>query len=263
VLPTASVELYRTGRYDDAKSGWWEFQTENGGFNFDHVATGDYILVFNRQNHRDPNSPYRRTFYPAATDLESAQPVKVMDGGEVVTADIHVKAGFGTRKVKVRIKWTGHPLPGNVFVTAKAGEGENPASRKVGDGLYELTLLDDVTYSISAWTYAKIPRSASGGPPTPGAPPADADPPPAPGGDPSASAGSATAPGDPPPASADVPPAARSAALVPAPAPAPSPAAAMTCGPGGRIETYPVLVNPAEPAAKEIVVTFPKPTCGE
>jgi protocatechuate 3,4-dioxygenase beta subunit len=58
-LPTASVELYRTGRYEDAKSGWWEFQTENGGFNFEHVATGDYLLVFNRQNHRDPNSPYQ------------------------------------------------------------------------------------------------------------------------------------------------------------------------------------------------------------
>jgi hypothetical protein len=245
-LPTASVELYRTGRYDDAKSGWWEFQTENGGFNFDHVATGDYVLVFNRQNHRDPNSPYQRTFYPAAVDLASAQPVKVTDGGEVVTADIHVKTGLDTRKVKVRIKWTGHPLPGNVFVTSKAEQGENPASRKVGDGLYELTLLDDVRYTISAWTYAKIPRSASGGPPTPGAPPADAQPDPSP--------GSAAVPGDP------LPVGATAAAPV---APAPDPPAPMTCGPGGRIESFPAVVDPAAPPTKEIVVTFPKPTCGE
>ena len=252
-LPTASVELYRTGRYDDTKSGWWEFQTENGGFNFDHVATGDYILVFNRQNRRDPNSPYQRTFYPAAADLALAQPVKVSDGGEVVTADIHAKAGFPTRTVKVRIKWTGHPLPGSVFVTAKANEGENPASRKVSDALFELTLLDDVRYTISAWTYAKIPRNASGGPPTPGAPPeADPDPAPAPAPSESAPAAAAATPGDPPAASATLAPAASAPDSVP-----------MTCGPGGRIESYPTVVNSADAPMKEIVVTFPKPTCGE
>jgi hypothetical protein len=37
----------------------------------------------------------------------------------------------------------------------------------------------------------------------------------------------------------------------------------MTCGPGGRIETYPAVVDPTDPPAKEIVVIFPKPTCGE
>jgi hypothetical protein len=253
-LPTASVELYRTGRYDDGKSGWWEFQTENGGFNFDHVATGDYILVFNRQNHRDPNSPYQRTFYPTAADRASAQPVKVSDGGEVVTADIHVKAGFATRTVKVRIKWTGHPLPGSVFVTSKADQGENPASRKIGDGLYELTVLDDVRYTVSAWTYAKIPRSASGGPPSPGAPPAgDPDPAPATGG---------TASADPAPVLGDASPAGAAVAPTAAAAPAPN-AGPMTCGPGGRIESYPATVDPASPPSKEIVVTFPKPTCGE
>jgi hypothetical protein len=249
-LPTASVELYRTGRYEDAKSGWWEFQTENGGFSFDHVATGDYILVFNRQNHRDPNSPYRRTFYPAASDLAAAQPVKVSDGGEVVNADIRVKAGFATRTVKVRVKWTGRPLLGNVFVTAKADEGENPASRKVSDGLFELTLLDDIRYTISAWTYAKIPRSASGGPPSPGTPPAEADP------DPPAAAGAgASVTGD-----ASAAPAAGAAVAPATPVPDAGP---MTCGPGGRIETYPTVVNPADAPTKEIVVTFPKPTCGE
>jgi hypothetical protein len=248
-LLTASVELYRTGRYDDGKSGWWEFQTENGGFSFDHVATGDYILVFNRQNHRDPNSPYRRTFYPAASDVNSAQPVKVSDGGEVVTADIHVKAGFPTRTVKVRIKWTGHPLPGNVFVTAKASEGQNPASLKVGDGLYELRLLDGVRYTISGWTYAKIPRSASGGPPTPeeAGDDAGAGDLPAAGASDAAGAGSHAGAADPAPVSD-----AQSAEP-----------AAMSCGPGGRIETYPVVVKPEDPPTKEIVVTFPKPTCGE
>lgn len=253
-LPTASVELYRVGRYDDAKSGWWEFQTENGGFNFDHVATGDYVLVFNRQNHRDPNSPYQRTFYPTAADLASAQPVKVSDGGEVVTADIHVKAGFATRTVKVRIKWTGHPLPGNVFVTSKADQGENPASRKVGDLLYELTLLDDVRYTISAWTYAKIPRSASGGPPTPGAPP-EAGPDPSPAAD-------GAAPADPAPAPAAASPVGAAATSAGSVAPAAN-SGPMTCGPGGRIETYPVLVDPTDPPAKEIALTFPRPTCGE
>jgi hypothetical protein len=37
----------------------------------------------------------------------------------------------------------------------------------------------------------------------------------------------------------------------------------MTCGPGGRIESYPTVVNSADAPMKEIVVTCPKPTCGE
>ena len=194
------------------------------------------------------------TFYPTAADLASAQPVKVSDGGEVVTADIHVKAGFATRTVKVRIKWTGHPLPGNVFVTSKADQGENPASRKVGDLLYELTLLDDVRYTISAWTYAKIPRSASGGPPTPGAPP-EAGPDPSPAAD-------GAAPADPAPAPAAASPVGAAATSAGSVAPAAN-SGPMTCGPGGRIETYPVLVDPTDPPAKEIALTFPRPTCGE
>jgi hypothetical protein len=38
-----------------------------------------------------------------------------------------------------------------VYVTAKAADGENPAARKIGDDVYEFTLLESAKYSISAW----------------------------------------------------------------------------------------------------------------
>ncbi len=34
---------------------------------------------------------------------------------------------------------------------AKAGEGENPAARKIGDDTYDFTLLQSAHYTISAW----------------------------------------------------------------------------------------------------------------
>ena len=34
---------------------------------------------------------------------------------------------------------------------AKADQGENPAAHRIGDGIYEFTLLQSARYTISAW----------------------------------------------------------------------------------------------------------------
>jgi len=34
---------------------------------------------------------------------------------------------------------------------AKADQGENPAARRIGEGIYEFTLLQSADYTISAW----------------------------------------------------------------------------------------------------------------
>ena len=140
---------------------------------------GTTCWIFNRQNHRDPNSPYLRTrSIPTRSILASAQPVKVSDGGEVVTADIHVKAGLATSNgERCASSGPGRPLPGNVFVTSPGGRRrESGLAKRWGTDYTNSTLLDGVGYTISAWTYAKIPRSASSAPPSPGTPPADARP---------------------------------------------------------------------------------------
>ena len=48
-LWNAPVELFSVERYEEDKPGWWEFVDDKKKyFEFDHVAPGDYILVFNK-----------------------------------------------------------------------------------------------------------------------------------------------------------------------------------------------------------------------
>ena len=73
------------------------------------------------------------------------------DGQQILNANIKLKGGYPTRIVKVQLKWIdGHP-PGEVTVTAQAEKGDNPAARKISDGLYEFTLLQSASYTFSAW----------------------------------------------------------------------------------------------------------------
>jgi len=152
-LPNASVELYRAGAYDDSRPGLWGFQGPKGDFEFDHVGPGEYVLVFNRMNRKDPNSPFPRAFYPGAPDLSSARPIMLKDGQQLLKADIRLKEddGYPIRQIRVKLKWKNGRPPGEVYVTARAADGENPAARKVDEAVYEFTLLESAKYTISAW----------------------------------------------------------------------------------------------------------------
>jgi hypothetical protein len=44
---------------------------------------------------------------------------------------------------------------------AKAAEGDNPAAQKLADGLYQFTLLDSGSYTISAWEDLSPQRAPS------------------------------------------------------------------------------------------------------
>jgi hypothetical protein len=150
-LSLASVELYRAGSYDDSRPGLWAFQGDTGVFNFDHIGPGDYILVFNRANRQDPNSPYPRAFYPGVADAGDAQPIHVEDGQQLMKVNLRLTEGLPTRQIRVRLKWEKGRPPGSVTVMAKADQGRNPAATKIGDGLYQFTLLESANYTISAW----------------------------------------------------------------------------------------------------------------
>lgn len=150
-LSIASVELYRADRYDDSQPGLWGFQGSKGSFEFDHIGPGQYILVFNRMNRMDPNSPYPRSFYPGTPDRGEAKFIKLKDGQQLLKADLHVKDGYPTRRLRVQLKWPDGRPPGEVTVMAKAEQGENPAAQKIADGVYQFTLLESTQYTISAW----------------------------------------------------------------------------------------------------------------
>jgi hypothetical protein len=150
-LPLASVELYRAGSYEDSRPGLWAFQGDKGVFDFDHIGPGDYVLVFNRANRQDPNSPYPRAFYPGVADQGDAQPIHLEDGQQLTKMNLRLKEGLPTRQIRARLKWEKGKPAGSVTVVAKADQGQNPAARRIGDGLYQFTLLESANYTISAW----------------------------------------------------------------------------------------------------------------
>lgn len=149
-LNLASVELYRADRFKDTEPGLWGFQGSKGEFEFDHIGPGEYILVFNRTNRKDPNSPFPRTFYPGVAEQAETAVIKLKDG-EQLRANIQVNNGYPTHKIRVQLKWKDGRPPGDVTIMAKAGEGENPAAQRIADGVYEFTLLQSAHYTVSAW----------------------------------------------------------------------------------------------------------------
>jgi hypothetical protein len=150
-LKLASVELYRAEKYKDTEPGLWGFQGSKGDFEFDHVGPGDYILVFNRLNRMDPNSPYPRAFYPGVANQSETSVITLKDGEQLLKANIQVADGYPTRKIRVQLKWKDGRPPGEVTIMAKADRGENPAAQRITEGIYDFTLLQSAHYTISAW----------------------------------------------------------------------------------------------------------------
>jgi hypothetical protein len=150
-LKIASVELYRADQFKPANPGLWSFQGDTGKFEFDHIGPGEYLLVFNRMNRMDPNTPFPRAFYPGTAEQSEARLIKMKDGQQLLNAIIKLKEGYPTRNIKVLLKWLDGRPPGEVTIMAKADQGENPAARKTGDAIYEFSLLQSGRYTFSAW----------------------------------------------------------------------------------------------------------------
>jgi hypothetical protein len=150
-LPVASVELYRAGNFSADHPGLWSFQGSKGVFDFEHIGPGRYIVVFNRPNSLNPNSPYPRTFYPGVEQLRRAKPIILKDGQHLLHLKLKLSRGLPTRRLRVHVKWSGTRPRGTITVMAQAEHGDNPSAHFVAADLYEFTLLNSSNYSISAW----------------------------------------------------------------------------------------------------------------
>jgi hypothetical protein len=159
-LRMASLELYRAGEYSDSRPGLWSFQGARGVFDFDHVGPGEYILVYNRLNRMDPNSPYPRAFYPGVSDIAGAKVITLKDGQDLTNVKMTLGKGYATHPLRVHLKWTKQRPLGTVTVEVKAAQGNNPAAEKVADGLWEFTLLDSGEYTVSAYEVLRPPRTS-------------------------------------------------------------------------------------------------------
>jgi hypothetical protein len=159
----ASVELYRAGQYADNKPGLWGFQSIKGYFDFDHIGPGEYVMVYNRSNRHDPNSPYPRSFYPGTTNAREAGRITVKDGEQLQKVDINLGDGYATRALKVQVKWEHGRPAGNLTVMAKADDDSgNPAAARITDSIFEFPLLQTSKYTVSAWEDLDPQRAAGG-----------------------------------------------------------------------------------------------------
>jgi hypothetical protein len=150
-LKMASLELYRAGDFNIGRPGLWSFQGSKGTFDFDHVGPGDYILVYNRANRMDPNSPFPVAFYPGVTELADAQLITLKDGQDLTNLKMTLEKGYPIHHLRVHLKWAQERPAGTVTVQVKADHGTNPAAEKIADGLWEFTLLDSGEYTVSAY----------------------------------------------------------------------------------------------------------------
>lgn len=150
-IKNVGVTLFRSDRYSEREMGWWEYQGDGKGyFEFRNVAPGTYVLVAHNSDRPDPDEPFARTFYPSAPDLNSAVRVGVGDGEQILNADIQVKPDRATREIKVRVNWMDKPVPDDVYVHARAGDGEQLYAEKLSPGVYKISILRDVHYMLFA-----------------------------------------------------------------------------------------------------------------
>ena len=162
-LPIASLELYRVGSYRDSHPGYWGFQGATGTFEFDHVGPGKYVLVYNRSNRHDPNSPFERAFYPGVTSIDKAKPIVLKDGQDLEKVRFKVTKGYPSRLLRVHVKFTGPRPAGVVTVSAKADKYENPSADQIAADVFSIRLFMDVNYAISAWEDLAPQRAAPRG----------------------------------------------------------------------------------------------------
>jgi hypothetical protein len=158
-LRSTSIELFRTDMYGEEQAGAYGYQGEAKPFEFMHLLPGDYVLVFNRKDQSNPDSPFPRTFYADAPDLASAQIIHLKDGEQMTNADIHLRpSSTPTRTVTIHLSWDdGKPQdysPPAVIV--EASEGQSPYPFKISDGVYSLNLLRNATYVVRAEAYCQI-----------------------------------------------------------------------------------------------------------
>ena len=161
-LWNAPVELFSVDRYKQDASGWDEFVDDKKKyFEFDHVAPGEYLLVFNRRNGLDTDVPYPRTFFPDAPDLPRAEHIRVGPGEQLLHTDIRLNRGTVTRKIEIRVEFAGGGQPSSSYLSVKGSKGEYAFPSPVEENLYELNVLPDSEYTITAHTIYCDPETES------------------------------------------------------------------------------------------------------
>lgn len=163
-LPYASVELYRPSRYkgDRRSLGWSESQDfEKPEFVFEHVAAGDYILVYNDQERIEPIMPYPRMFYPGVRELGQAQIIHVEEGQEISGLEFRVSGGRATRPITVRLVATNGELPDINYVEARGNDGSYLSEQTLSPGVFSIQVFPGIRYEMHGSGYCTATNKES------------------------------------------------------------------------------------------------------
>jgi hypothetical protein len=163
-LPYASVELYRPSRYpgDGRSFGWSESQDlKKPEFVFEHVAAGDYILVYNDQERIEPITPYPRMFYPGVKELKQAQIIHVEEGQEISGLEFGVSGGRATRAITVRLLAPNGELPDINYVEANGNDGSSLSEQELSPGVFRIMLFPGIRYEMQGAGYCSATHKES------------------------------------------------------------------------------------------------------
>jgi hypothetical protein len=149
-IKNVDVQLFRFDQYHEHERGWWNFQDDKGYFDFLHVTPGTYLIVVRNSGLPDPLIPYPRTFYPGTTDLNSAVPMAVGEGQQILDADIHVTPSEATRVIKIHVNWMNGPLPEHAKVHLEGSNGDPIYPQAGPDGVFQATIFRSGKYKIDA-----------------------------------------------------------------------------------------------------------------
>lgn len=157
-LSYAAVDLYRAARYSaDAhlnSMAWFESQdAKRPEFVFEHVATGDYILVYNDAERIEPIAPYPRMFYPGVREFKQAQIIHLEEGQDLGGLEFRVSGGRTTRIVTVRLVAPNGELPDINYVEATGDDGSELGEQEISPGVFRIEIFPGVRYEMQGAGY--------------------------------------------------------------------------------------------------------------
>jgi hypothetical protein len=132
---------------------YWASQGKEGFFKFVHIPPGQYVTLVNPDDSRNPDFPYRRTFYPGVHDRSSSSIITLRGGEQIKDADIRLEHGFELRHLTVRITWAdGRLIKDLVFVDAKGTVNpeamSNTSQKDMKTSVVDLNILATESYQV-------------------------------------------------------------------------------------------------------------------
>src|SRR4029077_205077 len=76
--------------------------------------------------------------------------ITIDEGQQFLNADIHVSGGHPTRELTVRVRWNVSPAPDDVYISVVGSDGNGDIAKMVSPGIFHVTILRDIHYTIYA-----------------------------------------------------------------------------------------------------------------